>query len=77
MNENELALLRSVVQRPVQPASGVTLALLQQLYDGGYVTLEQSGWIATRKGCVAVEQLRNLPEVDRSAEHAAGISSGT
>ena len=58
MTDTELALLRSLVSRPVHPNSPATQAMIDRLRENGYVVLEQSGWVATSKGCVAVEQMR-------------------
>ena len=58
MTDNELAVLRSLVLRPSQPASSMMDAIIALLHEQGYVAPGQSGWLATEKGCLAVEQVR-------------------
>jgi hypothetical protein len=58
MTDNELAVLKSLVLRPCQPASSMMKAIFVLLHERGYVAPGQSGWLATEKGCIAVEQAR-------------------
>ena len=58
MTDNELALLKSLVLRPSQLASSMMQAIIVPLHEQGYVTPRPSGWLATEKGCLAVEQMR-------------------
>jgi len=59
MTDNELAVLKSLVVRPSQPASSMIEAIFVLLHEQGYVAPDQSGWRATEKGCLAVEQERS------------------
>jgi hypothetical protein len=61
MTDNELAVLKSLVLRPSQPASSMMKAILILLHEQGYVAPGQAGWSATAKGCLAVEQVRRSP----------------
>jgi hypothetical protein len=58
MDDTELALLRSIIRNPAQSHVPAIEGMIQRLHQNGYVVLEPSGWIATRKGCEAVEQIR-------------------
>jgi hypothetical protein len=64
MTDNELAVLKSLVLRPSQPASSMMEAIIVLLHEQGYVAPGQSGWSATAKGCLAVEQVRSAVAVE-------------
>jgi hypothetical protein len=59
MTDNEFAVLKSLVLRPSQAASPMMEAIVVLLHQQGYVAPSQSGWLATEKGCLAVQQVRN------------------
>jgi hypothetical protein len=62
MNDIELALLRALALRPMRTITPALQPVVATLREAGYVTHSTSGWMATEKGCVTVEQLRHNPQ---------------
>jgi hypothetical protein len=58
MNDIELALLRSLALRPIQSVSPSLQPVVVMLHDAGYVMHGTSGWMATEKGCLTLEEMR-------------------
>ena len=58
MNDIELALLRSLALRPVQAVEPALQPVVATLHEAGYVMHSPSGWVATEKGCITLEERR-------------------
>ena len=58
MTDIELALLRSLAISPIQTVSSGLLPTLAALHQAGYIAQGPSGWLATERGCVTLEQMR-------------------
>src|SRR5262245_44127008 len=61
MNDIELALLRALALRPMQTVSAALQPVVTRLHEAGYVAHSTTGWMATEKGCVTLEELRPRP----------------
>jgi hypothetical protein len=59
MTDIELAVLRSLVIRPSQTTPRAIQSIIVALEESGHITQGPSGWIATEKGCIALEQTRS------------------
>jgi hypothetical protein len=58
MSPEKLAVLRSLAMRPSPSLPASMLPIVVGLQQGGYAMEGPSGWIATAKGCEALEQQR-------------------
>lgn len=60
MSNEQIALLRSLAQRPSDYVVPSAQAILSELVRAGYVAMGPFGWMATAAGCDAVERVRPM-----------------
>jgi hypothetical protein len=61
MTDIELALLKALANRPILTVSPTLQPIMAALHDAGYIAFYPSGWMATEKGCVTLEEMRPKP----------------
>jgi hypothetical protein len=59
MTLEQLALLRSLAQRPSLQVAPALRAIVDDLTRDGYVARGRDGWTATAEGCVRLERERS------------------